>query len=529
MRSRTIAVVAGLILFLAVGLGVRYGLGPKLQEWGLIAGSDATKIKATMTVAGDNYIGYWFISSSEFVRRFREKGYALNWHNEKDSVDYADRNARFAKGEYDIMGLPVPSYLFHSQTHRYPGVIPVAISDSKGADSIVAYKDALVGQSGRDVTINDLNNPNLKICYTPDSPSSFLLNIAESHFPLDDLKNGRSWQVETNGSSEALKKFTNHECSVAILWEPDVSKALAMPGVVSVFGSDQVSGMIIDAFVVRRQLVQDNPAMVQVFFRTYFETIAYYGANRDQMIAQMSRDSAFSSPAAVEQALKRISWFDLSANCKDWFGIGTQGQGLVATSNNEKIIDTISEVTKVMIDVGNFKADPLQSNPYIITNSDILKPLCAEAPAQVSAIGVVMPQSIVFKALTDKEWSALRAIGNMKILPINFDTSTSRLTLDGQTTVDQVAQALVNNYPQYRVVVKGHTAPSADELANVALSQERADVVRNYMQQIHSVDPSRVRAMGVGSSQPLQRLSGEGDRAYRSRLARVEFVLLEDK
>jgi hypothetical protein len=44
--------------------------------------SKSNKIKDTIRVAGDNYFGYWFLTSKEFKIRLGQKGYALAWTND---------------------------------------------------------------------------------------------------------------------------------------------------------------------------------------------------------------------------------------------------------------------------------------------------------------------------------------------------------------------------------------------------------------------------------------------------------------
>ena len=77
------------------------------------------------------------------------------------------------------------------------------------------------------------------------------------------------------------------------------------------------------------------------------------------------------------------------------------------------------------------------------------------------------------------------------------------------------------------MAVRGHTGPG-DEEANKKLSQERADAVAQRLIAVHGVDTARLYAEGCGSSQPPPRKPDESARAYRYRLPRVEFVLLED-
>jgi outer membrane protein OmpA-like peptidoglycan-associated protein len=85
---------------------------------------------------------------------------------------------------------------------------------------------------------------------------------------------------------------------------------------------------------------------------------------------------------------------------------------------------------------------------------------------------------------------------------------------------------LVNNYPDYRVAIRGHTG-KGDEKANLKLSSERADIVRSRLIAVHGVDPNRLLSEGLGDKQaPIQK-TGENIRAFSLRWARVEFVLLQ--
>lgn len=523
METRTWVVLA--LVLLAIGGGVAFSqlLEPRLRDLQLGTASDVGRIKGSISVAGDNYLGYWVLTSREFTHQLRQRGYLVNFTN--DQANYAERHRKFAEGKYDVMVLPISSYLSHGLAYRYPGVIPAVLSESRGADSIVGYPERLVSQTGRPATVNDLNNRNLKICLTPDSPSEFLLHVAVAHFALDEIKGKGAWRLPAEGSSEAYEKLRRGDCQVAVLWEPDVSRALALPGVAALFGSDQVAEMIVDVFVLRRQWLKEQGEAAEAFFQAYFEALAYYSGRRDEMLSDIARDPGLGSRGAAERAVSRIGWFGLDENCRDWFNVAPAGA--VTLASREKVVDTIAHVTSVMLNVGDLSSDPLGGNPYTITNTDILAKLCPQRAGASPGIGVV-PASAPFSALAEEEWASLRPIGRLRVVPISFDASTARLTRDGTGVVNQVAVALVQNYPHYRILVKGHTAPVGDETANVALSEERALAVKSHLFATHGIDNERVHAVGVGSREALPRLPGEGDLAYRNRLARVEFVLLEN-
>lgn len=512
--KKVLVVVVILFFLLAVGsIAFYYTVGSSWQQRQTEQVSEAQQIKDTVRVAGDNYFGYWFIQSSEFKQRLAQKGYALEWTN--DGGIYADRLQKFRSGAYDLIVLPVNSYIQHGQPNPYPGVIVAALSDSKGADSIVGYQDKLIGGENRPVRINDLNRVDLTIAATTDSPSSFLLDCAIVDFGLDKLKAKTQKYLGTDSSQDALKKLENKEVDVAVLWEPNVSQALEIPGVVSVFGSDQIAGMIIDVFVAKNESLVQKPEMIEAFFEAYFETLSFYGTNKEAMIEEINKITAFKTEEAANKALERIAWFGLRENHEEWF------------NQAEKIIRTIIQVGEVMKETGEVTADPLQGNPYRIINKQVLENVYRNVAPESIQIGATSLTG-TFSVLSDAAWSKLHSIGTLRVLPITFDASTSRLTTEGAGVVDEAAKLLVYNFPQYRIMVRGHTAPSGDELANVALSQERADLVRNYLIQKYNLDPNRIKAIGLGSSEPLVREPNEPERSWRNRLARVEFILLED-
>lgn len=74
------------------------------------------------------------------------------------------------------------------------------------------------------------------------------------------------------------------------------------------------------------------------------------------------------------------------------------------------------------------------------------------------------------------------------------------------------------------VTIVGHSGSTGDAAANLALSEERAAFAKALAEEV-GIAPSRITASGVGGGAPLSQDSGESDRSYQSRLARVEVSL----
>jgi outer membrane protein OmpA-like peptidoglycan-associated protein/ABC-type nitrate/sulfonate/bicarbonate transport system substrate-binding protein len=510
------ATVGALLLLLlgAIGIGGWYYAAPWLFERQQRQTSDAPQQTQTIRIGGDNYLGYWFITSPEMRKQAARRGLVIQFTD--DGGAYADRLRKFAAGEYDAIVLPINSYLQHGRPYHYPGVIVAAVAESRGADGIVAFADHL--PSGK---INDLNDPNMRIVYTAQSPSAFLLDLTIADFDLDQLRATGSWRVEVGASREVYERAHANQGDVFVLWEPDLSRALKLPGMRSVWSSGQFSGYIVDVFVFHRDFLQNHRAAVLEFLDLYFRVLAIYANARDKLIQEMAQSTTLDQ-AEIENMLGKIDWFDLDENCRLQFGIA----GSLNAKAVEGVVNTIIACTDVLRRTGQFDKDPLDGNPYLITNSGILEELAKRRIA--SPFTAAGERATQFAALDADGWKRLPEVGTFRVEPITFQTWNNLLTEDGKAIVDRIAQLLVHNYPDYRVVIRGHTAPGGDEAENEKLSLERAEAVVQYLKAVHGIAENRLRAEGLGSTSPPARKPQEPTRAYQYRMSRVEFVAVGD-
>ncbi len=82
-----------------------------------------------------------------------------------------------------------------------------------------------------------------------------------------------------------------------------------------------------------------------------------------------------------------------------------------------------------------------------------------------------------------------------------FETGGAELSEPAQQRLETVVRAL-RAYPDRPIVIEGYTDAKGSEDNNRELSQRRADAVREYLQ-ARGVDPSRLRAVGRGESNPI--------------------------
>jgi len=71
------------------------------------------------------------------------------------------------------------------------------------------------------------------------------------------------------------------------------------------------------------------------------------------------------------------------------------------------------------------------------------------------------------------------------------------------------------------LVIEGHTDDRGTKASNLALSQARAEAVRDYFI-AHGIDPARLTAVGIGEAEPVVPNTSE---AARARNRRIEYIL----
>jgi outer membrane protein OmpA-like peptidoglycan-associated protein len=428
---------------------------------------------------------------------------------------------KLADGEIDFAVATIDSYILNAAKVRFPGVIIAVIDESKGGDAILARKEKA---SNLDQIKNSLD---LRIAFTPDSPSHFLAKAAAYHFSVPELLPQGKSRIETKGSEEALKKLASGKADVAILWEPDVSKALQDKDIVKILGTEDTERLIVDVLLVGRKFSQDNPNIVKQLLLTYFRVLKSYTEDSKSLEKHLAQETGLQEDS-VSQMLRGVRWANLTENCEKWFGISPSG-----IRGEEDIISTIESTLGILINSNDFKSSPFPNeDPYRIIYSKYLEDLYLKGfpgftPHKTQGKGSGNSLETKFSSLDSGGWDRLREVGTLKIDPIAFQHGESQLQLLAKQTVDKSVEML-KHYPNFRIVIKGHTDVRGDPEENRKLSQERADNVANYLEVVYSIDTNRIHAVGLGGSSPLPRLPGETLREWNYKLPRVELILVRE-
>lgn len=112
--------------------------------------------------------------------------------------------------------------------------------------------------------------------------------------------------------------------------------------------------------------------------------------------------------------------------------------------------------------------------------------------------------------------------GKLSTTGILFDVNAATINAASYGTLKQISQVLQEN-PDLKVKIVGHTDSDGDNASNLSLSQKRAEAVKTTFSKEFGIDASRMQTEGKGSSQPVSpNTTSEGKASNR----RVEFIKL---
>jgi len=106
---------------------------------------------------------------------------------------------------------------------------------------------------------------------------------------------------------------------------------------------------------------------------------------------------------------------------------------------------------------------------------------------------------------------------------INFGTGRPGFTPDMHDRLRYAARFILS-FPDFPVVLEGHTDNTGDRKHNVALSLRRAESIRQYLREVQRIPLAQMRAIGYADARPI---APNDTPAGRVRNRRVDIVMLD--
>jgi outer membrane protein OmpA-like peptidoglycan-associated protein len=111
------------------------------------------------------------------------------------------------------------------------------------------------------------------------------------------------------------------------------------------------------------------------------------------------------------------------------------------------------------------------------------------------------------------------------IQAVNLFTAANELNAPGKEILNNVGKFLAA-YPDPKVIIRGHTDSTGTVATNQAVSEKRAQKVREYLVAYQNVQPSRITAEGLGPTKPIATNSTEAGRVLNRR---VEIAVITEE
>ncbi|MDY6948612.1 MAG: OmpA family protein, partial [Pseudomonadota bacterium] len=109
----------------------------------------------------------------------------------------------------------------------------------------------------------------------------------------------------------------------------------------------------------------------------------------------------------------------------------------------------------------------------------------------------------------------------VSLMGINFPSGRSTIDASSAALMRKVQQALAL-FPDASVLIEGHTDANGSDSANLILSQDRADAVKQYLVSQFGLNAEKVSSIGYGEARPV---ATNETAAGRARNRRIDLVI----
>ena len=235
----------------------------------------------------------------------------------------------------------------------------------------------------------------------------------------------------------------------------------------------------------------------------------------------------FDATTSVSNIWMVLSFADGAADDVRFRGMNGNGQGGVFGATHLTQGYTTGPVPMGVIYRGRIMADGRYVKVYMndtrvanIPNAELGRSnkISIELAARVD--DPVFIGHISIMAGGKKLYDELAASGRVSTQGIYFDTGSDQIRPESSPTLKEISQMLTE-HPDLKLAIEGHTDNVGAAASNQALSEKRAEAVKQALVTVYKIDGSRLSSSGLGSTKPaMPNETPEGRQANR----RVELV-----
>lgn len=469
--------------------------------------------KGTFRVLGDTFSGYSTFRNDAFKDALGEPGIRLEY---EDEFDQAQRAQALEKGKTDFIVTTLDQFLKQKPKGKIVGLIDRTV----GADAVVLNTrqfPQLKSLINLSQLVKQGQSKQYAIVYAGDTPSEYLALVLDTKFDAFNLSDFRVIKVEDASQAWKLMQDTKENVAIAVLWEPFVSQARKQ-GHTVVLSSKDAPNTIVDVLVASDKVIQSQPEQISAFLAAYYRRIESGISNTSQLQDQIAKDGDLSASDS-DTVLKGINFFT-ALEAQSWMQQETLNERITATA---AVLVLAGNLTQVPNDPTQLY-DPQFVSQAADNTKKLIDIVRADNPELAKKLeGKTTKTTAPTAAKPAADIKSAPSIGNLKVRgEVKFAVGAAKLTATGRQTLDKLSKEIAEFNPDTIAVrVIGHTSKTGSASLNQTLSQQRAQVVVQYLKQIGI--KQTIQAEGKGFSTPLPGISPADARNQRTeiRLVRI--------
>jgi len=462
------------------------------------APSDAIKIGVVTWggYAGGQYFNEGFKANTN-SRFYKDYGFQVDFKVLDDFV--ASRDA-FKRGDVDLLWATIDA--FPTEAGEMADIQPQVVLQadwSRGGDAIVVRRgiSSVADLKGKKIAVAEL------------APShSFLLWLLEA----GGMTEKDVTLIKQASAIDAAEAFKAQQVDAAVVWSPDDEACLsAVAGSRVLESTKSASNIIADVFIAKKDWVEQNQKRMQQLYEGWMK-----GA------AEINSD-----PAAKQKAAKILSE-NFEGVSQEWavkaienVRLCTHGDNLNFFGQNPDYKGVTGErlygrMTQVYTDLGYIKGRTPSWRE--IANSTAVR------GTTLSGVENAPEGQKTFTEVTKKEGTEKETIATKRV-SINFRSGEFQLDENAKYIIDKEFVEIAKAFANARIRIEGNTDNVGNKTSNVALSQKRAEAVRDYLVKEHGMPRNRFIVIGNGPDNPVGSNDSEDGKAKNRR---TDFELVRE-
>jgi len=458
-------------------------------------------IKIGVVTWGGYAAGQYFnegFRANKNSRFYKDYGFQVEF---KVLDDFVPSREAWKRGDVDLLWATIDAFPTEAGAlEEFQPQVVFQADWSRGGDAIVAQRgiNKVADLKGKSIAVAEL---------TPSH--SFLLWLLEAGGlkPSDvDLK-------FMGSAIDAADAFKNNQVEAAVVWSPDDAACLeAVAGSRVLQSTKSASHIIADVFFAKKEYINNNRKKLQQLYEGWMKGAAEINTSESNK-RKAARILAENFEGVDEEwavgAINNVRLCTHGDN-ENFFGRNTSYKGVTGERLYGRMSRTYSDLGVIE---GRIPSWRLIANSQFVKNATGL-----EGPGQASE------EAKSFEKVSEAEAKTKEAVATKRV-SINFRTGEFQLDPNAQNIIDREFVDIAKAFGNARIRIEGNTDDTGNHDANVRLSKKRAEAVKTYLVNEHSIAPNRIIVIGNGPDKPVASNANDKGRAENRR---TDFELIAD-